>query len=71
LSGVFPIEETTEIIVPMTRTIPTINAIMLIMINLLSYLFCFLKALKNDILTVIKARADDAIPIARGNHIPV
>jgi hypothetical protein len=41
------------------------------MINLLSYLFCFLKALKNDILTVIKARADDAMPIARGNHIPV
>ena len=44
---------------------------MLIMITLLSYLFCFLNALKNDTLTVIKARADDAIPITRGKHIPV
>ena len=30
-----------------------------------------MNALKNDTLTVIKARADDAIPITRGKHIPV
>lgn len=41
------------------------------MTNYLSYLLIFLKALKNDILTVMKATTDDVIPTKSDSHEPV